>query len=300
MQNKKLFFKAFAITFAIMTAVGLLVLSDVPDLSKPKQNTSSRTQGFNYTPSVDDNFTVLLTLATKPDKSPYAYFLLNFNGIERRLNITRLPAQTLLSRDGERKIILSEQFEKGASPLALRALSQYFDCDVTRYIAVDNSNLTSLFLLFDPTEISVPQDLSQIDEKNEIYIKIDKGRQLLSASSMVDFIAATSWQGGREQTLYESANAIAAFLNQNGDTLFENSTCALESFILNRSVNNFSVLDFEKRRELIRYILSSKTAAQAQVVQGESRNADTEFKIADQSFLNLQKMLKKTVENEGR
>lgn len=292
MNKTKLFLKAFAITFAIMTAVGLLVLADVPDLSAPKQNTSSREQAFKFTPTSEDNFTVLLSLTTRPDASPYAYFLLNFNGMERSLNITRLPAQTLLSRDGESKVILSEQFEKGASPLALKAISQYFDCNVTRYIAVDNSNLTSLFLLFDPTEITIPQNLSQIDEKNEIYIKIDKGRQLLSASSMVDFIAATNWQGGQTQTLFESANALAAFLNQNGDAVFKNSGCSLEKFILNRTVNNFSVVDFEKRRELIRYILSSKTAAESYVVYGESRNADTEFVINEQSFLELQKMLK--------
>lgn len=297
MSKTKLFLKAFAITFAIMSAVGILVLADIPDLSVPKKNTSSHAPMRQYTPTAEDKFTVLLTLTTKPDKSPYAYFLLTLDGMDQSLNITRLPAQTRLSKDGERKIILSEQFEKGASPLALRALSQYFNSEITRYIAIDNSSLTSLFLLFEPTEITVPQNLSQVDEQNEIYIKIDKGRQLLSASSMVDFIAATNWNGGQTQTLFESANAIAAFLNQNGDSLFENSSCALESFILNRSVNNFSVLDFEKHRELIRYVLGTKTAAKSVVVYGQNSMADTEFVLDQNSRDKICKSLKKTVEN---
>lgn len=280
-----------------MAAVGALVLADVPDLNAPKRNESSRPTVREYIPTAEDKFTVLLTLNTKPDRSPYAYFLLTLDGLERSLSITRLPAQTRLSQDGESKIILSEQFEKGACPLALRALSQYFGAEITRYIALDNSSLTSLLLLFDPTEITLTQDLSQIDEQNEVYIKLDRGRQLLSAASMVDLIAATSWNGGLEESLFESSAALAAFLNQNGEKLFESGDCALESFILNRSVNNFSVLDFEKHRELIRYVLSTKTAAQGVRVGGQSILADTEFLLSAESHDKICKSLKKTVEN---
>ena len=193
---------------------------------------------------------------------------------------------------------MSEQFKKGASPLAARALSKYFDCDITRYIAIDNDNLHALFSLFDPTEIELSQSLSQIDRQNEIYIKLDKGRQLLSASSMIDLIAATNWQGGQTQALFESANALAAFLSQNGGEIFKNNECRLERFILNHTANNFSVMDFEKRRELISYILSSKNAAKSHVIYGQNKNADTEFVISEESFDKTRKMLKKTVENK--
>lgn len=297
MRQRKAFFKAFFITFAVMAAFGILMLSKVPDLSKPKQNTSSNpNKAFEYIPTEEDKFTVLLSITAKPDASPYAYFLLNFDGVQRRLNILRLPKQTLLSKEGESKIILSEQFEKGASPLAARAISRYFGCEVSRYIAVDNSNLHSLFSLFNPTEIELSQNLSQIEPDRDIYIKLDKGRQLVSASGMLDLIATTAWQGGQAQTLFESANALAAFLNQNSGEIFKSSSCKLENFVLNHTANNFSVMDFEKRRELISYILSTQNSARAVTVHGENANADTEFLIDSVSFAQTVKMLKKTVE----
>jgi len=293
-RQRKAFFKAFFITFAVMAVFAVLLLSEVPDLSKPKQNTSSTPpQTFEYVPSANDKFTVLLSLTLKPDAAPYAYFLLNFDGMQRKLNILRLPEQTLLSKEGESKIILSEQFKSGASALAVRAISRYFDCDVSRYIAIDNSNLHALFSLFDPTEIELSQSISQIEPDRDIYIKLDKGRQLVSASGMLDLIAATAWQGGQAQTLFESANAIAAFLNQNGNEIFKSSSCKLEDFVLNHTVNNFSVMDFEKRRELICYILSSQNGARAVTLHGENANADTEFRIDSSSFAQTVKMLDK-------
>ena len=299
MNKRKAFFKAFFITFAVMAAFGVLALAEVPDLSKPKQNTSSSlNKAFEYIPTAEDKFTVLLSITARPDASPYAYFLLNFDAMQRRLNILRLPQQTLLSKEGESKIILSEQFEKGASLLAVRAVSNYFGCEVSRYIAIDNSNLHSLFSLFDPTEIELSQNLSQIEPDMDIYIKLDKGRQLVSASAMLDLIAATAWQGGQAQMLFESANALAVFFNQNSDEIFKSSDCRLQNFILNHTANNFSVMDFEKRRELISYILSAQNGARAVVLHGENANADTEFLIDSVSFAQTVKMLKKTVEKE--
>ena len=100
MSSKKAFFRAFIVTFLIMAAVGIFVLADIPDLSVPKQNQSSAPpQNLSFTPSAEDKFTVLLTLTAKPDRPPYAYFLLNFDGVERNVNILRLPAQTVLSKD---------------------------------------------------------------------------------------------------------------------------------------------------------------------------------------------------------
>lgn len=298
MSRTKAFFKAFFITLAIMSAAAILMLSEIPDLSAPKKNTSGGDlQDRVYTPTAEDKFTLLLTLTKAHDTPPYAYFLLNFDGMQQRLNILRLPAQTVLSQNGESKVILSEQYKKGASPLAARAVSKYFGGEVSRYITVDNSNLHSLFSLFDPTEIEISQNLYEIDRKNEIYIKIDRGRQLLSAFGMVDLIAATSWEGGQKQALYESARTLAVFLNQNGDEIFKSSSCKLEKFVLNHTTNNFSVMDFEKRRELVCYILSSKTAAQSVTIDGENKSADTEFHLTKESFEKIQKMLKKGVEN---
>ena len=285
-RSVKLFFKSSFYT--AIAIVIIFVLLGIPKLSvfNPSESSfPSSSSAFEYIPKKDDRFSLLVTLRKEEKSSPYAYFLLDFNAANERISVCRLFPQTVLSRDGEKRILLNECFDKSKAAGALGALNSYFDCEITRYINFTNDTLISFFDLFEPTVLDVPQNLSQYDKKNDIYIKIDKGRQALSSVLLVDYIACTLWQKGNEQILYEGANAIGSFIRQHHQKLSLALDSEAENYILANTDTNISVTDIEKKRECVKYLLfESKDNIFPLALDGNFKNEKTEFHLNSDSY----------------
>lgn len=274
---------------AAFVLVAVVLVSLYPRKERPSGNTSSSPAALEFSPDDDDRFTLLCTLSQNEDSSPYAYFLLGFNGPLGQISVTRLFAETVLTEDSaENKIILGESFDRGGALGAVEALKRYLALDVNRYISFTNSTLLEFTELFDPITLNVPQDLSQVDRKKDIFIKIDKGRQTLGGALLVDYIACTAWEFGSSQTLKESAEAITAFLRQNHEALSLALDTRAEDFILSKTKTNISVTDIERRRELVKYLLfESGDGVITLAADGEYKNSNTEFHLSPQSRKSL-------------
>lgn len=255
-----------------------------------KPSASSQSSGdLAFSPKDTDRFTILCTLSQNEKSSPYAYFLLGFNGPMGQISVTRLFSETVLTEDGAgNKVILGESFDKNGARGAVDELNRRLGLEVSRYISFTNSSLREFAELFDPVTITVPQELSQVDRKKDIFIKIDKGRQSLGGALFVDYIACTAWNFGSSQTLKESAEAVTAFLRQNHEALSLALDERAEEFILSKTKTNISVTDVERRRELVKFLLfESGDGVITLAVSGEYKNANTEFHLSEQSRASL-------------
>lgn len=205
---------------------------------------------------------------------PHTVFLINLNAIEGKVRVLRLPDVCVLSKSDENKVILKECFQKSGQSAAAKAISHFFGITVSRYISFTDQNFISLIDLFEPTAIDISEDMSEVDRKNDIYIKIDKGRQLVGGALMLDVFAYTKWKSGRCDALCQSSSVFSAFLSQNGSNLL-----SAQDFILANSQTNLSALDFESRRELISYLFSLPDAFESIKVYGEYQLENTQFTL---------------------
>ena len=219
-----------------------------------------------------------MTISKDGADFPHTVFLINLNAFEGKVRVLRLPEVCVLSNVGENKVILKECFQKSGEAAAAKAISQYFNLNVSRYISFTNQTFISFIDLFEPTAFDVSENMSEVDRESDVYIKIDKGRRLLGGSLMLDVFAYTKWEDGRTQGFFESARALCAFLSQNGADLLK-----AQQYLLENTKTNLSALDFENRRELISYALSLPDAAQSVKIYGQYAVENTQFTLTTAS-----------------
>ncbi len=235
----------------------------------------SSEQSVSYQPTQNDKFSLLLTIGLGGDE--HSFFILNFNAKENRVSVARLPSKTRLSKNGEKNIILNEEFENGGGKGACEALSRFFGIPVSKYISLSRTGAQNLISLFEPIVYVVPENLSQTDRQSSLYIKIDSGHQIMDGLLMLDYLSYSSWSGGESQRIYEGARLICEFLEQNRQQLFKEEGGRDESIILGESNCNISVAELYLRRECIRYILSTGSF--------ESVSLSGSFEMGDSAFV---------------
>ena len=281
-RQSKIFWKSLVFSSVISCILIFSVFFTLYVPQKKPDTASSELVSSDFDANQSDSFTVVCSLSQNDTASPYAYFLLGFNGPMGQISVTRFFPQTVLSQSNAKKIILSEEFDLKGAKGAVAALNEYFSLDIKRYICFTNSSLLGFFELFNPITINVPQNLSQVDREKDIYIKIDKGRQHLGGALLIDYIACTAWENGSSQILQQSAEAVGQFLSQN-HSLFINNAEA-EKYILSNTQSNISALDIEMRRPLISALFKNEDSILILAADGEFKNEETEFHLTRQSY----------------
>lgn len=261
-----------------------LLVTKVPDLNSPNSSSHASSQK-EFIPTQRDKFTILITLKKEEGLPPYAYFLLGMNGIDKSVTVTRLFKETALTPRGENTKILWEEHQKNGIDGAVNSINSLFNISISRYIEFTNTSLQGFFSLFDEVVFDIPENLSQIDRENDIYIKIDKGRQLLSSIALIDLISYSNWQGGKDEALEQSAKMISEFIKQNREALSMKDTTLAEDYILQKTKTNISVLDIEKNRDLVSFLLlDCEDSISFLAAKGETLVNGTAFYLSQNSI----------------
>lgn len=279
-KSKKLFFKSFVIGFAVYLAAVAVFFSMFYQNSRQREAAES-SQAPVYAPSINDKFSVMLSLSQKEGQTPYAFFLVSFDAGVRQISVTRLFSETSLLKDDD-KLILKEQFEKGGINGVIDSVNSVFSLEISKHISFTNDSFITFLSHFEPTVLEVPRAVCEINQKKDIYIKIDGGRQALGSVLLCDYIAVTEWDSPN-QTLFESSRALCAFLSQNGGELFKSAGSETENALLSLSENNLSIAEIEKRREMLNYLLKDGDCVISRSAEGEFKNFDTEFVLSSQT-----------------
>ena len=281
-HSTRLFLKSFFVSSFVATVlVRALLLLLIP---KPKpQEPEPISSNYTLTPTENDRFSILILVSKTKDEPPYCYFLASFDAFKNKISLLRLSNKTLISKEGEQKIILNELFKNKSKSEAVKALNQNLGINLSRYIHFDNDGFLNFVSLFKSTYMNVKSPLSEVDRKNDIYIKIDAGRTLFSALTMLDFLNCNSFSGGESEKLSESARLIFEFISQHKNELLNENSSAVE-FILDKSQTDLSIKDIENRREMLKYLFESDEQNIFFISpEGEMRLSDTEF-VLTQSF----------------
>lgn len=286
-RSTRIFLRSFVISLVIAAAAAsFIILTQIPSYDKKAPSSSSPYRSFE--PSGSDKFNLLVSIARSQGDAPYAYFILGFKGRERQITVTRLFPETLLSNESQERIILKECFEKGGAGSAAKALGKFFSINLSKYICFTNDSFISFCEQFEPAIIDVPENLSQTDRARDLYIKIDRGRQIMGGMLMLDYIAYSRWDGGDSEALFEGARLICEFIRQNHSTLALSEGGNAEKFILGSTQTNLSVTDIEARRELLSYLLKdSPISPDCLEIGGEFGAQDTEFILSGASVIKI-------------
>ena len=269
--NTKIFLKSFIcslIAFAIVSSFFILSQSG----ANASENSSYSSSNSRFKPKQSDTFTILLTISKDNTNYPHTVFLVNLNAFEGKVRVLRLPEVCVLSNKSQSKIILKECFQKSGEAAAAKAISQFFNINVSRYISFTEQNFISLIDLFEPTTVDISEDLSEINKKEDIYIKIDRGRRIISGTLMMDIFRYRGWKNGLIYSAAESSNTLCAFLSQNSSNIAN-----AQEFIFQNAKTNLSVFDFESQLELIAYVFSLPDAFESIAIYGEYQLENTQF-----------------------
>lgn len=281
-HSTKLFLKSFFISSFIavfLVCALLLLLIPTPKPQEPEPVSSN----YSLTPTESDKFSILVLVSKSQDEPPYCYFLASFDAFKNKISLLRLSSKTLISKEGQDKIILNELFKNKSKNEALKIINECLDTRLSRYISFDNDSFLNFVSLFESTYMNVKSPLSEVDRKNDIYIKIDAGRTLFSALTMLDFLNCNTFSGGESEKLSESARLIFEFISQHKNELLNENSSAME-FILDKTQTNLSIKDIENRREMLKHLFESDEQNVFFISpEGEMRLSDTEFALT-QSF----------------
>lgn len=262
-----------------------MLITKIPNLNSEKE-TSSFSQA-EFSPDYEDRFSVVVTISQKEGENPYAYFLLGFDAFKNSLTITRLSTKTALSQEGQPTVILNEVYTNSKIDGVLNEINRFFSLKINRYIEFTNESLMGFLELFDSVVIDSPQELSEINRQKDIYIKIDKGKQILSSVGFIDYLSTSAFKGGEKEVLYEGSKAVYEFFKQNHRVIIENLDKA-EEYILQNTKNNLSITDIENRRDIIVYLLrDSGESVSFLYPEGAMQTHNTVFYLTEKSIKNI-------------
>lgn len=262
-----------------------MLITKIPVLDNKKEDSSfSQTE---FSPDEDDRFSVMVTISQKEGQNPYAYFLLGFDAFKYSLTVTRLSTKTALSQQGQPTVILNEVYTNSKIDGVLNEINRFFSLKINRYIEFTNESFMGFLELFDSVVIDSPQKLSEINRQKDIYIKIDKGKQILSSVGFIDYLSTSAFKNGEKEVVYEGSKAVYEFFKQNHRIIIENLNKA-EEYILQNTKNNLSITDIENRRDIIVYLLKdSGESVSFLYPEGSMQTHNTVFYLTDKSIKNI-------------
>lgn len=185
----------------------------------------------SYTPTAEDNLTVVFMANTEQNLSPSCYLLLHFNAVTNQCTVMSIPPNTQVSLDNTAKTV-EECYRWGGMERAAQAISSYFALDNAYYLRTDYEQLQAFGDYFSGVTYTLEQEITT----DEFHFQA--GKQLLDGARMASLLLSGEFTGKAElmQTfLLSHMNAdLMNRLESFYDFLFAHADTSLNRVLLHR------------------------------------------------------------------
>lgn len=194
------FFKVFFITFIIFSLVGVMATGSYYLVSKGKQNDRNNDNNISSDQDIKEedqkepkrektNFVIYGV-----DKDGYrtdVIMLAMFNHITKKIDIISIPRDTRVKLPDD---IYSELSNKKNIPSVMKVnaipayidietseevLERIFDINIDYYVKMNLDGFQKIVDTIGGVEVDIPKDMYYVDEYQDLYINLEKGKQTL-------------------------------------------------------------------------------------------------------------------------
>lgn len=273
------FLKSFLISFVIIFSLGAILFSYLMnDQYQALESSSAPHVTDNYLPQDDEEMNILLALSETRAQAADRFLLLNIDPIDKTVLVTGIP-NTAKATVNIKTGTISELYDYGGAPMAVRAVQNLFFITVDRYIRVDSENLVSIVDLLGGVEYDVKSPCvyqSGSGEKTEV----ETGRQLLDGRRVVAMLRGEEL--GPLEQVNSNAELTAALLEQRLDSGLSKRLDSFYKQVINRIDTNLSTFDYEYRKQGLGELMNDAQRVVRPVLL-EGSEEDGVFVISDSS-----------------
>jgi anionic cell wall polymer biosynthesis LytR-Cps2A-Psr (LCP) family protein len=264
-----------AIPFLITVLLSLIIIGGgmlwlLKEIQKETPDRTDTATEDVYVPSVESNMNILFIIdvgdaAGKKD----SFVLMRSVPSESKVTFVPIYSDTAV-KAGENITTLNNVFDTdGAVKVnTIQAAQNLFGIKIDKYVRCTISTFESLYNMLGRVIYVVPSEL----EGN-----MGVGEISLSASQAADIISKNDYQGGEAERIKHLGGIFSKVINNaNGvklDTVYED----YYTRFLNTVETDFSVIDYKKHEQAVRYMLTSDSMHSEVLTPSGNYNEDAQF-----------------------
>ncbi len=224
-----------------------------------------------YVPSEGLEQTLLLVLDNKNASKEEIFVLARFLPIEKELICVPISGK-MLAQVNTTNTTVGEFYYTGGVISAIDAIQNATGVSIEKYMVFDNSSFSTLCeILGGGVTCNVPYNIQYLDETTGEQTFLSEGRQLLDGNQLRKYLTYPELQGGEDMRVKLTATMVTDLLNQGqSDTLATNLDNSFKK-IVNSVDTNITSLDFDYRKDAIKYtnVEPTTTPAKFKIPSGE-------------------------------
>lgn len=287
------FLKSFLISFVIIFSLGAILFSYLMnDQYKALESSSAPHVTENYSIQEDEEMNILIAMSETREAVADRFLLLNIDPIDRMVIVTGIPNNAQATVNIKTGTI-SELYDYGGAPMAVRAVQNLFFITIDRYIRVDNESLAQIVDMFGGVEYEVEQP-AVYQSPTGSTVEVETGRQLLDGRRFAAMLR------NRELDTLEQVNTAARLSSALFEQRMGGLSKKLDSFyreMVNLTDTNLSSFDYEYRKHGLTALMESGGTIYQPVVLDGKEEGEV-FTISDISKKEVKELYRLPTDEE--
>lgn len=198
-----------------------------------------------------------------PEESGQAqsFVILRMDPANARIRSLALPRETAVDVGTEQPRLFELYADRGIAATE-EAVADLLNLEINNYAVVTYPNLQKIITYLNNGVIMVlPESLDYTSADGSYYLKLNGGRQSLTAAQVVDVLKYPAWHGGRRQQAEIHSQLTTAIVNQYLTDSRKDKADEDFSNIVNYMTTDIRVSHFNASKEALLYLASRNTSA---------------------------------------
>lgn len=288
-SNWYIYFITFAITLVFIGAI-ITVFSwfIFPDDTIEVNANADNNYAMEFEAEKSHSMTFLAMLAEEKGEAPLEYMIISYQAIDNSIVFIPLSAD-LTSTVDENRGNLKYLYETVGPEAVIQAIKNETGVECARYVKFDRQGLIELLESVGNVSMTIREDITYKNSSDGTYISFTAGEQVLSGTGVYDYITFPSFT--EDEKLTAMGSTLTLFVNQNVSGLGSSLLKTYYEKMINNSVNNFTMDDFNYRLQAMLITIETEPSPAQYYIPNGSYNDDGIYEIAANS---IKTMMQKT------
>lgn len=229
-----------------------------------------------------------LLIIPEDDGQAQSFVILRLDPANVRIRSLALPRETYVTVGTEQTRLFELYAGQGVKETE-KAVAELLNIEIDHYAVITYANLQKIITyLNNGVLITLTENLDYTSGDGGYTLKLNGGRQILSAAQVVDVLRYPAWHGGRRQQSEIHSEITTAMINQYLTEARKSKADEDFSNIVNLMTTDIRVSHYNESKDALLYLASRNTNADicaVTKVEGEyvGSGAEIRFEVQDQA-----------------
>lgn len=240
----------------------------------------------DYTPSAEDERTVLLILDAEKRESGSCFLAVRFLPIEEQFVLLPIPSNTSVTLDGSEDTIYNI-YRNGGTKKAVSAAESCLGIKFDKYIKFNRSSFSVIADIFGGIDYDIPYNLVYDNPDTGEATVLKAGRQFLDSTSLRKVLTYPNYTQGEE---YRSKCLGVAIndLVKNGTTNASSFANNLDDYfvtVINSDIDtDITSYDYDEIKKAMKYVIKNSSQLSTFVLSSGTEDENGHY-VIDEKFL---------------